>query len=68
MKIGATIYLDNSDSDKDACFYHKDSERMLAQNIFAQSLNTGCFHLHELHGMIDGEFFGGSGAFLTRVK
>lgn len=66
MKKSSFIYLDNSDSDKDWRFYsdHKDIKK--AQRILREASAEGGFDLIELHGMIDGEFFAGSGMFLYK--
>lgn len=66
VKVGALIYLDNSDSDKDYRFYQDGQRKRLAQDLILKYSSCENFSSFELHGMIDGEFFGGSGLFLRR--
>lgn len=67
MKIGSIVYLDNSDSDKDKRFYANSNDSKKAQGLIKSCVEKGGFRSWELHGMIDGEFFGGSGLFLQRM-
>lgn len=66
MKKSSFIYLDNSDSDKDWRFYQNHQDSKKAQRILREASAQEGFHLVELHGMIDGEFFAGSGMFLYK--
>ena len=67
MNPGGIIYLDNSDSDKDEEHYAEygiDHPRQ-AQTIVRDIINSQGAGIQELHGMIQGELFAGSGTIIT---
>jgi precorrin-6B methylase 2 len=67
MRQGGMIYFDNSDSDKDAKHYSQFglTGMHLAQEIVHNLEKSGKVHVQNLHGMIHGEIFAGSGMLIT---
>jgi precorrin-6B methylase 2 len=67
MNQGGMIYFDNSDSDKDAKHYSQFglTGTHQAQAVVQDLEKSGKAHVENLHGMIHGEIFAGSGMLIT---
>jgi predicted O-methyltransferase YrrM len=66
MSPGGLIYFDNSDSDKDSKHYAEFGLRgtRYAQKVVANFERSGRARVKNVHGMINGELYAGSGSLI----
>jgi len=68
VRPGGYIYLDDSDSDKDALVYrHEGRERVVQQMMCQAAADTGS-ELREYRGLIVGEVFAGEGLLMRKAS
>ncbi len=67
VRPGGYIYLDNSDSDKDALLYRHEGRKRVVQQLMRQAAEETGSDLIEYRGLIVGEVFAGEGLLLHKA-
>lgn len=67
VKSGGYLYLDNSDADKDLCYYSEPGKEKEAQRVLLDRANQGTGTLERLRGLAPGTLSASEGMLFRKV-